>query len=361
MTLTAKQQAAIAKAPAAQKQQLRNMYHQQQLNNGRPRAAQPAQGNGRRFIRAPPARAPPRPKARATPRFPQQAKATFPQNCLDPCCPTVVPTPLSEGRALPHTGIVRQSFNTDPNYLELIMIANGGNFGTVGVKLKLGAMGSYSGHQLFTIPTLSQSMDDGGPSSARAMKLGASLVNCSNVMKKGGRVTYLNTSQRLPGRVPLADQTADRKEFTDILHAVRNSPYSKVVTGDQLSNSLQLISHPIDQTNYNTFRPFRGAGDIGDLYDLMLCTGQYETLGSLLQRGMSTIVFIIEQTSQEQDYTMTVRASYYTRWPLTTVPGQSMTNIPTSSATHLNNMRDAAERHASVLQPVTAATNVGAI
>lgn len=221
----------------------------------------------------------------------------------------------------------------------------------MGIRVRLGNLGTYVSHALFTIPTLSAASGAGGPSAARPMKLGASLVNCSNMMKKGGRVIYLNTGQRLPGRVATADQTDTRKEFTDILEAIATSPYSKVTSGDQLSVPQQLISHPIDQTAYNLFDAFRGTLDYNVFYDCVF-SPPMETLSEQTLRAMSTIAFIVEPTSEVQDYTLTIRASFYTRWPLTSVPGQSMQYIPTAPNTNINNMRDAAEKNANELHLV---------
>lgn len=357
MTLTAKQKVAVAKAPAAQKQQLRNMYHRQQLNNGKPqRTVQTQQPNvvrrrNQRNIPAGANRAAQQPKPKAVARPALQKPAHVPRNCLDPLCPTPVPTALSEGRALPHTGLVRANFSTDPDYRELIVINTNPITGTVGIRLRLGAKGTYMSHAMFTVPTMSQASGAGGPSSCRSMKLGATLVNCSNMMKKGGRVIYLNSTQRLPSRVALADQTTDRKEFTDILNAINASPYSKVTSGDQLSTPQQIIAHPIDQMAYNVFRPFWGTLALHDYFDTVF-SPPTDALADQFLRGMSTIAYIIEPTAEVQDYTLTIRAAWYTRWPLASVPGQSMQNIPTAPAGTINSMRDSAELHANELHQV---------
>jgi len=64
---------------------------------------------------------------------------------------------------------------------------------------------------------------------------------------------------------------------------------------------------------------------------------------------MSVIAFIFDPATDPQDYSVTVRASYYTRWPLTSVPGQSMRNIPTADAKIINLVRDHAESTANDL------------
>merc|ERR1711964_258984 len=64
---------------------------------------------------------------------------------------------------------------------------------------------------------------------------------------------------------------------------------------------------------------------------------------------MSVIAYVFDQVADPQDYSVTVRASFYTRWPLTTVPGQSMKPIPTASPKIVNHVRDQAESYANEL------------
>jgi hypothetical protein len=59
---------------------------------------------------------------------------------------------------------------------------------------------------------------------------------------------------------------------------------------------------------------------------------------------MSSIWVIMEAPSVAQAYTLQFSGSWYTRWPLDTVPGQSMRPVPTAPASAINAARDAAER-----------------
>jgi hypothetical protein len=51
---------------------------------------------------------------------------------------------------------------------------------------------------------------------------------------------------------------------------------------------------------------------------------------------MSIVAYIFDPVADRQDYSVTIRAAMYTRWPLTSVPGQSMKHMPTSTAAHIN-------------------------
>lgn len=354
MTLTAKQQIAIAKAPAGQKQQLRNMYHRQQLNkNGNNNNNKPQQ----RMLRQPPglsrANTRPRPGPKPAPKR-QPTKPMRIPNYLDPLCTLPVPSALSDGKALPHTGIIRKNFATIPGDVNLIVVQNTGDSGTIGYRVRLSQSGAHIGESLLTIPTMAASAAQGGPSACRAMKCSASLVNSSNVMHRGGRVMYLNSAQRLPTRMSQTDLVQNPfgdPEFSHIVDAVRNSPYTRGVTGDFLKVPFQLISFPIDPVSYSQFKPSRGILTSAEFRDHIFMP-PLETLNDQEVRPMSTLVFLIESTDEAQDYTLTIRGSYYTRWPLTSIPGQSMQHMPTAPANVINKVRDHAETNAQELVKV---------
>jgi hypothetical protein len=192
------------------------------------------------------------------------------------------------------------------------------------------------------------------------MKLSGSLVNCTNVMHRGGRVTYLNSSQRLPQR----DTLAAPDNFSGVVDAIKASPYRRRVTGDLLKDPLQLVSYPIDNVAYNSFKRFRGALSTGDICDHIFAPSELDILDAqhpegtnhhdrhdnITIRPMSTIVYILDPTQSPQDYSITVRASFYTRWPLSSVPGQTMRAIPTAEPKLVNYYRDRAEAQAHDLQ-----------
>jgi len=350
MTLTAKQLAAIAKAPASQKQQLRNTYHRQQLNNGKPQRSQPTRGNGGRFTRNAPANAA-RPKAAPTPARKQKPGATMGlkiPNYLDPICQYPVPTVLSDGKALPHTGMVREHFqHCDGSNWEytLLICQNTGDSGSVAYLVHTDLSGVVLSGSILTIPTLKESSGSGGPSAARAMKLSVNVVNTTNAMHRAGRIVTLNSSQRLPGR----PNDPAVGELSAVISGVRNSPYSRMTSAQQFTTPQQLISFPVDPVSYSQFHPFRGEILGNDFFDHIFSPPR-DHLADQAVRPMSTIVYLFEPTTAVQDYSVTIRASYYTRWPLESVPGQSMQAIPTAPAQIINAVRDNAEAKAQDLK-----------
>lgn len=280
-------------------------------------------------------------KAGARTSRPQAKKApkAIP-NFLDPMCPVPAPTLISNGRALAHTGLVSIDFVVGTTNRTLFLATNTGNSGSVGILMTIdpnGARVVADPIHIFTIPTLSAPDSGGGPSAARAMKLGVTVINCSNALKRGGRVSYINSSQRLPAR------TAN--SYLPVIDGIKNSPYRRRITGDSLITPLQLLAFPVDTTSYHSFGPFHGTLDADEFLDHVLGAG----IDSPAQRPMSVIAYVFEPVSDPQDYSATIRASYYTRWPLTTVPGQSMHPIRTAAASTINVVHDHVESTANDL------------
>jgi hypothetical protein len=253
------------------------------------------------------------------------------------------PSVTSDGKALPHSGLVSHDFTVGNTNTTLLVVTNTGNSGTVAEKIDLDPSGGFvSGtNQLFTIPTLAAPDVSGGASASRAMKFSVSVVNCSNALKRGGRVTYLNSSQRLPAR-----SSTPATKYADIISAVKSSPYRRRITGDCLSHPTHLIGFPVDTIAYTSFNAHQGTLSSDAFFTYVAGASASDTPSP---RPMSVIVFVFDPVADQQDYSVTIRASYYTRWPLTSVPGQSMRNIPTADAKLINYVRDHAESTANDL------------
>lgn len=320
---TRKQKAALQKAKtAASREALKKLYTAQRAGNVRPKALA-------------------HPKPRPIPNF------------LDPMCPFPMPTLASEGRALPHTGLVSSDFTVDTTNTTLLLVANTGHSGTVAFSLKLDANGGFvSGSaEVHTIPTLSVADINGGPTTSRSMKLSVSVVNCTNNYKRGGRVTYINSSQRLPPR-----NIDSATEYAQVISGIKSSPYRRRINGDELVKPKHLITFPVDNKVYHSYDGFHGTLTAEEFLPYLLTPGDNTTTKETVfsPRPMSTVAWIFDPAPDEQAYSFTVRASFYTRWPLTSVPGQTMHNVPTAPASILNAVVDKAEAHGSDLAEIVA-------
>lgn len=289
---------------------------------------------------------------------------------LDPQFPHPTPSIASDGSALPHTSLATEDFQVK-DHTTILLATNTGNTATVGMLLSIDAAGEYVAHsaKMLHIPTVSQSDLNGGPSAGRAMKLSVSVVNCSNALKRGGRVSYINSSQRLPaiGNVP-ADNSTMGTNYLSISNSIKQSPYRRRLTGDNLGTPTKLVAHPTDHISYSEFRPWKGVESVEDFMKSLVVSTSH--VGTSLtssyfnvdegRRPMSVIAFVFDPVAEQQDYSVTIRASYYTRWPLLTVPGQAMTPIPTAHAKVVNAAVDQAVDSAHDLKEM-AAGGMGAV
>lgn len=284
-------------------------------------------------------------KSVAPVRAKKPAKAvTTLRNFLDPLVAQPAPSVTSDGRALPHTALVSNDFTVQQNRV-LFLATNTGNAGTVGAIIEIDAAGTAVNADLMTIPTLELADADGGPSTSRAMKLSVSVVNCSNGYKRGGRVTYLNSSQRLPAR---GADTA----FLPVIEGIKSSPYRRRITGEDLVTPTQLIAYPVDDVTYSSFRSHRGTLTLDEFLAYVL-GASHGPFPPLEPRPMSIIAYVFEPVPDDrQEYSVTVRGSLFTRWPLTSVPGQSMRPMPTAAPGVINHVRNHAEETANDLAHV---------
>jgi len=320
MTLTAKQAAQVAKTAPPKRQALRAAFLAQ---NAPVAPKKPPRADRRKS--APAAAAKRASRRQGIPNF------------LDPMCKCPAPAVVSDGNALPHTGLVSADFVVGTTNTTVLLATNTGSSGTVGVIFNVDSEGTYvGGINTLTIPTLAAADIAGGPSASRAMKFSISVTNCTNALKRGGRVTYLHTSQRLP---PITDA-----KYMAIIEAIKSSPLRRRITGDVLATPAHLVGYPVDNVEYSTFRPHSGTLTNGEFYKYVL--GATATTATQ-PRPMSIVAYVFDPVADNQDYSVTIRASQYTRWPLTSVPGQSMQAIPTAPAGVINHVRDAAEANAN--------------
>lgn len=352
-TFTPRQKVAIAAAPPAKKDALRRAYRLQSRATPKKTAQKPK-------------------KQPQPPLMTQKLRIPKPKfDLFDPMHSIPVPTMMSEGKAFPMTGKATGTFQVSDKPVVLI-VGNTGLSGTVGylriTETDYTMPSSSSSEKLFNVPVLDHNHEMGGPSAGRAMKLGVSVCNTSNAYKRGGAVYYLNSSQRLPGyNLPPGTGSYSMEQVVDSVIA---HPSTKRTSGAELGAPKQLISHPVDNTAYHTYSPWQGNLDRSAFLlhhanpTNVFGPSSGEQQGSSsdglaenhttaeLQRPMTTIVYIFMPTGDVQDYSVTIRAAFYTRWPLHSAPGQAMKNTPTAPPHVINRHVDIAEQTANDEKPL---------
>lgn len=265
-------------------------------------------------------------------------------NSMHPHSKTLIPTAIRSGDAFPMAGVIRPaSLDCAVGDRKLLGVTNFGAAGTVMTIVSVN--GINVSRNSYCIPLLALADDAGGPTSARAMKCGLSLVNTSPVLTRCGRVYHLNGTARvfLPA-LPSLMSSVQWGAFMDSLIAMPNAtPYEGDAFG---GDGKQFQCNVIDNVDYEDFTPFNGLVTTDEWYQHVAVWPGVTPL----PRPMSTCWVIIESPAagNPQTYNPTATAQFYTRWPLTSVPGQNMTPIPTADNMVINAMHSVSEAAASM-------------
>lgn len=294
----------------------------------RPRAKTSAALKKKRAVQKPSiagqslARAKPRPKALAS----RKPASSILSNMFSTSHAAPAPVGIACGDAFPYHGLIRQDAALTIVERYLLVVANTGRAGTVAELVRLTAVPT---HTLYTVSTLALADDAGGPTSGRAMKLSLTMVNSTQLLAMGGRVTVLNAKQRVA--LPAAPNVMTLAQYNTFLNEIRQHPDSQSYSGVDFREPQMFTAHPVDD-EFTHFEEWIGTMSVDGLAD------HYAVWpGGVPQpRRMSTIFVVFEVPAAPQDYTFTIRPSFYTRWPLSTVPGQAQKPIPTAPLQLIN-------------------------
>lgn len=197
----------------------------------------------------------------------------------------------------------------------------------------------------FSMPTLEKHDTAEGASAGRPMRYAVSVVNCTNLMNRGGRVFYLNSAQRMPFVVAETANSQTSYDFSTLVESVKATNIRQAVDGADLKAGQHLIGFPTDTTQYHAYNTWGGDEEHFDDYLKRISVAYSDKT-----KPMSVQAWIFEPTTEPQSYEVTMRSSYYTRWPLTSIPGQKMAITPTAHPDIVNGAMHAAEMSAHTLQ-----------
>lgn len=276
----------------------------------------------------------PKPKKAAQPRSRATTTPSFTKalSVFSPSSPHLVPTLTASGEAFPVTGMYRRTIDHTVGYRRVVFFSNNGKAANVMLSGSMTVAGdALPGWSTFAAPTVALDDTHGGPTAGRAMKMGFSIVNSTAAMTAGGRVFVLNCEQRL--LMENAPTNLTRAAYNSLLNAVVNHPSCKEYSGGDFKKAHSWYSHVVDNVHYEKFATWEGTQDAND-YASYFAT--WDGAEPNHDRSMSTLCLVFEDAVAPQSYTITGRASWYTRWPLTTVLGQSHTDIPTAPADAMN-------------------------
>lgn len=304
MPLTAKQEKALAKVPKAK------------------RAAAKAAFNAQQATRR--SRAPARPQR-------QQVSGHMRAQRYNPFVPGVVPVVQYEGDAVPVDVKLRHAF-TSANRT-VFLIGNAGHCVTMAVHIDNAAtpnQGALSASQMASSATA------GGPTSGRAMKIGYKLVNVSKQVDLAGRVYTLTANKRM--ELPNAWSALTQAEVNALADEIVAHPDTKERDINVLRSGLTVFGAPHDTTDYIDYTPWTGTENSSS-FGRHFCTDPVAT-NELMP--MTPMWIVVESTVTPNDYELTVRGSFYTRWPIDTVMSTLHRKVPTTTVSDDNLARQAA-------------------
>jgi len=396
--ITRKQQAALSRTPANQRAQLQRSYQQQQRPTPRPAVNQP-----RRRATMPV----PRMLSSST-QGPRRRGVTSSgiatglklAKIWDPLNTTPIPTAVSDGHAHVTTGMDRFDLKvgsgSGSNFVAskaMVIVTNTGADGCCGLVYSWNTTGVKVSS--IVLPTLAGNpLEGSGPTAGRAMKCSLTILNSTPSRRVGGTVSFLNATQRIVWPTDTVSQIS-MAQADEIFKQVKKQQQTVLRTGEDYKSPKTSFAYPGNETEYIGFRTWEGTDQADDVavgdgtvpdttglktlkdVDRFLfsvstatpfndpddTTGGHVVPNTLTvgpygfwepkRRPMSTLVFLIDAPSEEQTYTFTVRASYYTRWPMAHVLGQHHPPIPASSPGVVSHLRDAGEHFGQVMHDIS--------
>jgi hypothetical protein len=157
------------------------------------------------------------------------------------------------------------------------------------------------------------------------MKAGLTVVSTTAALTRAGVVYVLNTDQRVS--IPVNLNVLTYTQCSDFFATIRAHPDCVAYGAEHFRELKEFHCHTVDNITYETFQPYEGTLDTtGFGQHVFAIQGQPKT-----HRPMSTIFMIFDRTATPQDYMVSARGSFYTRWPLNTLGGQVATDIPVIS------------------------------
>jgi len=266
---------------------------------------------------------------------------------MSPHYPSNIPVALRSGQAFPYTGVIK--FELAQAIGETIFIAATcpGSAGTVAL------IGRQSGiaaptYSVATIPTLSLSDEAGGPTSARAMKFGVSLTCNTPLLSRGSRVFHLNGQSRI--RVDSSPSAVSLAVFQAIVNVVTAMPTCIPYDNTHFGDTKLFTSNVVDNVTYIDFNLFEGTLTVDQIFAHMAVWPGLSA--GLRDRPMSTTWLVFPPPSIAQTYALAMHGSYYTRWGLSTVQGQSQTDIPVAPIAVVNSIHERSDHMSNLAHSI---------
>lgn len=254
-----------------------------------------------------------------------------------------IPVALRSGQAFPFHGAIRLEITQAIGETIFIAATNPGSAGTVALIGRQTGIAAPT-YSVATIPTLTLSDENGGPTSARSMKFGMSVTCNTPMLSRGTRVFHLNGQSRI--RIDSPPSTASLAVFQSIVNVITAMPTTTPYDNSHFGETKHFTSNVVDNVSYLDFGIFEGTLTTDQIFSHMAVWPGLA--GGNRDRPMSTNWLVLAPPSAAQNYSIALHGAYYTRWGLSTIQGQSQTDIPVAPIAVVNAMHAHADRMSGI-------------
>lgn len=341
VTLTPKQQQAVAAAPAADRQKLIRGFRAQSNIFRMPRASAGKRGEMPDVTRYHFGQTPASSNVIAPRGF-----GYYDAFAHDPATAC---TAYSVGPATPITGTTRHSINT--RYAS-------GSYDGVSLMIVAPALSSYqavsfaadAAGALTVSYANSPQLAADPPTTAIPTRCSLRLRNVSPMVTKGGIVRTL----RLTTGVQLPSTTA---ELMSLCELIRSHDRSRTYSGAALADDFQINCTVVDQSKATSFSPFGAVPYSGDMANA-IASPTYTPIAIVFEAFTGNPGSILPE-SGTNTYEFTIRSQFLAHYPQGTMLG-NLAKPPPAVGDGMNNLRNNEEKKGSALQPVSEAQAIEA-
>lgn len=256
---------------------------------------------------------------------------------FDPRNGLVPPHMLTIGRCFPIKGMTRLAVATSPTTSTMLFVTCLPSTGTFGGKVNW-TIGSASAGTFayYRSPMIQTAAASGGASSIKASKVSLEVENTTQLLNVQGLVYVANLDQRmLWAGAPI---TMTGLQWDAIAASIKSFPETRAFPAKTFLRPQRYFAHVVDDVDYNMFDNNVGDVDMNAI-GKHIAVWSYPEVSEEKARPMSTLVVLFEATNTDQDYTTTGTVQHLTRWPLSTVAGQAMKDVPASDPSTVNAAR----------------------
>lgn len=252
-----------------------------------------------------------------------------------------MPVPYPDGHALLLDGTVRSAITQGTSTRTAFFFAPTGVSGTVASAWSLtpGIPGGTILLTGYTIPLLKDADDAGGATTGRVSTGYAEVACTTQMLNRGGRVYVTSFDGRLA--LPAAPSALTNAQAGTVLDGIVAFPQTRIYDASDFANPKKFNTWIVNTIEYQSFQPWVGTQTPeAHASHFAIWSGSQP-----YHRPMATVCVIVEVPAIQQTFEMSFHAKHYTRWPITSVPGQAMVPLKTADQKVITDMHKTLEEH----------------